>query len=325
MAKRNQKEMDRRRADTDIASQCNDEKDGKQNPLIPPDSSCDIVEPADPKKPPQAQGTDVANVDGLTEAERSARAAMRKPGRNKPGRDNRTDDTAEQVKEGAEELKDKAADLGEDVKDKANDLGEDVKDKASDLGDDIKEKAEDGKDFIVEKYDEATASVDEQEHEDSFTFADHVIEKIAGIAAREIKGILALKGSFISNVTGGIMDNSGDPTRGVSVEVGDNAVVVSLKMIVEYGAPAPEIFKQLRQHVGQQLSVMTGLNLVELNVEVVDVMTREEFQQVAQSRFNAYNDEQSNYVNRYQNNYEPDNRGIRGRAPQGAPQGGFGY
>lgn len=317
--KKNYKEMDRMRANTDIASQCGDGKDGKRNPIIPPDASCDVAEPVDPKKPPQAQGTDVANQDGLHEAARSAKADMRKPGRDK------NKDASDKMKEGAEQLKDKATDLGEDVKDKAQDLGEDVKDKAQDLGEDIKDKAGDGKEYIVDKYNEATASVDEQEHEDSFIFADHVIEKIAGIAAREIKGILALKGSFISNVTGGIMEGaSNDPTRGVSVEVGDNAVVVSLKMIVEYGAPAPEIFKQLRQHIGQQLSVMTGLNLVELNVEVVDVMTREEFQQVAQSRFNAYDNEQVNYVNRYQSGYDRgDNRG--GNRGNMAPQGGFNY
>lgn len=303
MVKDNQQEMDRLRADTDIAGQCGSEKEGRPNPLIPPHSSCDVVEPMDPKKPPQAQGTDIANVDGLTEAEQRARAAMRKPGRDKPGRENRANAAFDKVEEEAEAFKEKATQIGEGIKERAADFGED----------------------IAEKYKDATASVDEQNHQDSFTFAEHVVEKIAGIAAREITGILALKGSFISNVTRGIMDNNDDPTRGVSVEVGEKTAVVSLKIIVEYGAPAPEIFKELRRHIAQQLAVMTGLTLAELNVEVVDVMTREEFQQMMQRSFNPFDNEASRYINRYQNNVEADNHSARNRAPQGRPQDGFGF
>ncbi len=296
MAKNNNKnnkqssaeEMDRLRANTDIASQCGGDKDGKGNPLIPPNAGCDLVEPVDPKKPPQAQGTDIAGQDDMDEHVRKMREGMRKPGR-------------EKEKNMSEQTKDQS--VQENLKEKANDFGAAVKDKASE-----------SKDFIAQKYDEATASVDEKEHEDSFTFADHVIEKIAGIAAREIKGILALKGNFIADFAGGLVqnDNSGDPTRGVSVEVGEKAIVVDLKMIVEYGAPAPEIFERLRSHMTNQLKVMTGMDLVELNVEVVDVMTREEFQQASQSRFNRYEQEDMNYVNRYEDQYDQGNRGRQG-------------
>ena len=204
----------------------------------------------------------------------------------------------------------------------------------------MKEKAAQGKAFIGDKIDEATADVDERPHEDSFVFAENVVEKIAGIAAREIKGILALKSNIISGLAGNIMgdeNNSADPKQGVDVEIGGDQVVVSLKAILEYGAPAPEIFSKLRSHIGRQLAVMTGLELVELNVEVIDVMTREEFERAAQSRFNTYEREPERYINRYAEGYDdrrggrPDGRGYAGRqAPQGpqgfggpAPQGGY--
>ena len=183
--------------------------------------------------------------------------------------------------------------------------------------------------------------MDERPHEDSFVFAENVIEKIAGIAAREIKGILALKSNIISGLAGNIMgdeNTSADPKQGVDVEIGGDQVVVSLKAILEYGAPAPEIFNKLRSHIGRQLAVMTGLELVELNVEVIDVMTREEFERAAQSRFNTYEREPERYINRYAESYDdrrggrPDGRGYAGprQAPQGpqgfggpAPQGGY--
>lgn len=141
---------------------------------------------------------------------------------------------------------------------------------------------------------------EERKYEDTYTFNNYVLEKIAGIAAREIKGILALKGNIVSNLTGSIMDRSANPAQGVSVEVGDKEVIVRLKMILEYGAPAPQIFEQLREHVEKQINTMTGLDLVEMHVEVVDVMTQEEFEAAQQNRFAPNTVSPKNYVNRYQ-------------------------
>lgn len=308
--KQSQEKMDALRANTDIKGACNGDGQGN-NPLIPPGGSCEINEPVDPKVSPQAQGTPIANKEGGNPDHKE----------NAYGRKNKD---------------------GKDLSDKAGDAADTVKDKAGDAKDAIKEKAAQGKNFVTEKYEEATADVDERPHEDSFVFADSVIEKIAGIAAREIKGVMALKGNIISGLAGNIMNNiedgnaNADPKEGVSVEIGGDQVVVDLKAILEYGAPAPEIFKKLREHIARQLAVMTGLDLVELNVEVTDVMTREEFERAAQSRFNTYDQAGQRFINRYEDEYadrrEPnyrDNRGYNGRQgyQQGygrpAPQGGY--
>ena len=53
-------------------------------------------------------------------------------------------------------------------------------------------------------------------------------------------------------------------------------------MFLEFGQSAPRIFDELRQYASQQLKLMTGLNLVELNVEVVDVLTRKDFEEKKQ-------------------------------------------
>lgn len=160
---------------------------------------------------------------------------------------------------------------------------------------------------------------EQREYEDTYTFNNYVLEKIAGIAAREIKGILSLKGNIVSNLTGSIMDRSANPAQGVSVEVGDKDVIVRVKMILEYGAPAPQIFEELRHHMETQINTMTGLDLVELHVEVVDVMTQEEFEEAQQNRFAPANVSPKNYVNRYQDDPHYQQQGN----PQQQPQQGY--
>ncbi|MGW2521653.1 Asp23/Gls24 family envelope stress response protein [Streptomyces sp. NPDC001617] len=106
------------------------------------------------------------------------------------------------------------------------------------------------------------------------TIADGVVEKIAGIAAREVPGIHALGGGF-TRTMGAMRDRvpGGHPSagRGVKVEVGEKQTAIDLQVVVEYGVGIREVTAEVRENVIAAVERMTGLEVVEVNIAVNDV------------------------------------------------------
>ncbi|HFX5417624.1 TPA: Asp23/Gls24 family envelope stress response protein [Streptococcus pyogenes] len=109
----------------------------------------------------------------------------------------------------------------------------------------------------------------------TLTYDDKVIEKIVGHALENVGGLLAVTGGFFSNIKNNLV-NSGSVTDGVSVEVGSKEVAVDLAIIVEYGKDIPAIAESIKAIVSQNVDSMTHLKVVEVNVNVVDIRTKEE-------------------------------------------------
>ncbi|MGZ0134374.1 Asp23/Gls24 family envelope stress response protein [Priestia megaterium] len=126
---------------------------------------------------------------------------------------------------------------------------------------------------------ETNTAVKSQENtnQNTLTFEDQVIKKIAGMAANEIKGILSMSGGFMSGLTDRFRSTE-DITKGINAEVGEKQVALDLKVIVEYGKNVPAIFSETVNNVKKSVHDMTGLEVVEVNMHVEDVMTRSEFE-----------------------------------------------
>ncbi|GGN19795.1 hypothetical protein GCM10011609_71070 [Lentzea pudingi] len=108
----------------------------------------------------------------------------------------------------------------------------------------------------------------------STTIADVVVQKVAGLAAKEIRGVHALGGGAtraLSALRDRIPGATASAGQGVSVEVGEKQAAVDLELVVEYGVPIAELAKSVRTNVITAIEQITGLEVVEVNINVNDV------------------------------------------------------
>ncbi|MDG6120051.1 Asp23/Gls24 family envelope stress response protein [Lactococcus formosensis] len=125
---------------------------------------------------------------------------------------------------------------------------------------------------------EHTASNNHENTQDikgELTYEDKVVQKIVGLALETVDGLLAVEGGFFSNLTGKLV-NTDDVTSGVDVEVGKTQVAVDLKVITEYRKNVPEIYNQIKDVIRKEVANMTDLDVVEVNVTVTDIKTKEQ-------------------------------------------------
>ncbi|MFI7018663.1 Asp23/Gls24 family envelope stress response protein [Streptomyces sp. NPDC050164] len=113
------------------------------------------------------------------------------------------------------------------------------------------------------------------------TIADVVVEKIAGMAARDVRGVYALGGGFARSM-GAMRERmpgtgSGKSvTRGVSVEVGELQAAIDLEIVVDYGISITDVAGAVRENVISAVERMAGREVVEVNIMVSDVKLPDE-------------------------------------------------
>lgn len=110
----------------------------------------------------------------------------------------------------------------------------------------------------------------EVEHRSVLTFGEQVIEKIVSSALEGMDGAAVVRNA------GGAF-GIGKATDGINVEVGEKEVAVDLRLVLEFGKNAKEIYDNLKATIEEQVFSMTGLKVVEVNARVEDVLSSEEF------------------------------------------------
>jgi len=107
------------------------------------------------------------------------------------------------------------------------------------------------------------------------SIAGGVVQKIAGIATREVPGIHNM-GTGRVRTFGAVRElipGTGGPnvSQGVSVDVGRTQATVDLDIVPEYGVPVEDLAVAIRRNVISMIERMTALQVVAVNIAVDDI------------------------------------------------------
>jgi uncharacterized alkaline shock family protein YloU len=104
---------------------------------------------------------------------------------------------------------------------------------------------------------------------------DEVVEKIAGIAAREVPGVHDLGGDaarFFASMKQRVgLGEASKGIRGVSARLDGRTARVGVTLVVDYGVKVQPVTEQVRAKVIEAVERMLDLQVTEVNIVVDDV------------------------------------------------------
>ena len=99
--------------------------------------------------------------------------------------------------------------------------------------------------------------------------SEDVVTIIAGLAASEVAVVAGMSGGL----AGGLAEKLGrkNLSKGVKAEVGEKEATIDIFIIVDYGAHIQEVAHQVQKSVRSAVESMTGLKVLQVNVNVQGV------------------------------------------------------
>ena len=116
-------------------------------------------------------------------------------------------------------------------------------------------------------------SVRDEVIRDRIHIADDVIAMLASIAVSKIASIVPSSMSVGEGLAGFLSKKS--PNKGVRVDAQENGVTIELFVTVEYGCKIHVISKQLQEMVRRDIEDMTGLKVLQVNIHVIGISTKD--------------------------------------------------
>ena len=106
------------------------------------------------------------------------------------------------------------------------------------------------------------------------TIEETVVQKLAGIATREVPGVFAMGSAgrrAFSALTERIPGSQTNVSGGVTVEKGERQTAIDVSIVIDYGFSVVEVSQGIRRNIIQSVERATGLEVLEVNVNVTDV------------------------------------------------------
>lgn len=104
--------------------------------------------------------------------------------------------------------------------------------------------------------------------------ADDVIRLTAGLATMDVEGVEGMSSGIIAGLAK--LLGKEDFTKGVKVITKDGRVTVDVYVILRYGYRMPDVAINIQEKVKEQIEATTGLEVLEVNVNIQGVKMNEE-------------------------------------------------
>ena len=106
-----------------------------------------------------------------------------------------------------------------------------------------------------------------EEHGDIY-ISEEVLTKIAGAAALEVEGVAGLAGGNLGEQLLG----KKNPSRGVTIQREEEALVLNVAILIRYGFAVPELARKVQEAVLSSVEATSGLRVSAVNIRVGGVM-----------------------------------------------------
>lgn len=101
-----------------------------------------------------------------------------------------------------------------------------------------------------------------------------VLEVILGIAARKADGVSEMRGTLKTGIN--TLFGRSNQGKGVSLSVEDDKLTADVYAYLDYGVNVPKVCVELQKNLTLQLKQMTDLDLTQINVHVVGLVSETE-------------------------------------------------
>ena len=105
---------------------------------------------------------------------------------------------------------------------------------------------------------------------------ESVVASIIRKAACSVPGVIRLAGNTLVDNIAEFVGSKKVYDRAISIDMGDNAVSVELKVILAFGVYIPEVAEAIQNTVTDEIGKITGMQVPQIDIVVVDLEDQEE-------------------------------------------------
>ena len=105
---------------------------------------------------------------------------------------------------------------------------------------------------------------------------ESVVASIIRKAACSVDGVIRLAGNTLVDNIAEFVGSKKVMDRAISIEMGDNAVTVELRVVLAFGCNIPETARRIQQTVIEEITRIIGMQVPRIDVIVMDLEDAEE-------------------------------------------------